>query len=429
MLILLTGATGLIGSAILSRLVHQGHDVVAVARRPQETDPVGRGTVRWVLLDMTETAPEMWAPHLVGVRAVINGAGVLQDSPSEKTSVHSKGAASLFAACEAARVQTVIHFSAIGVERATPSPFSSTKFWGDYDLMQRNLRWIILRPSVVIGRPAFGGSALIRGLAALPFLPRGDDQAPLQVVLLDDVLRSVEFFLTDHAPARLTLDIAGPERLSFTEIVQRFRRWYGWRPARIMRAPRWAMSASYKIGDFFGWLGWRSPIRTTAKREIVRGAIGDNTLWRKTTGIEPRGLDDFFAEAPASVQEKWFASLYFLKPVVFVSYAGFWIGTGLISLGPGYGIGVSLMQEGGAGILSGPSVIAGGLADIVIGLGIALRKTAKPALLLAIALTAFYVVLGTLLLPRLWEDPLGPMWKIWPVLVLNFIALAILEER
>jgi hypothetical protein len=34
-----------------------------------------------------------------------------------------------------------------------------------------------------------------------------------------------------------------------------------------------------------------------------------------------------------------------------------------------------------------------------------------------------------LLLPRLWEDPLGPMWKIWPVMALNFIALAILKER
>jgi len=44
-------------------------------------------------------------------------------------------------------------------------------------------------------------------------------------------------------------------------------------------------------------------------------------------------------------------------------------------------------------------------------------------------LTLFYMVAGSLLLPRLWIDPLGPLWKIWPVLILNFIALAMLAER
>jgi hypothetical protein len=38
-------------------------------------------------------------------------------------------------------------------------------------------------------------------------------------------------------------------------------------------------------------------------------------------------------------------------------------------------------------------------------------------------------VLGSILVPRLWIDPLGPMLKIWPVLALNLVALAILEDR
>ncbi len=39
------------------------------------------------------------------------------------------------------------------------------------------------------------------------------------------------------------------------------------------------------------------------------------------------------------------------------------------------------------------------------------------------------VIAGTILLPQLWRDPLGPMMKIWPILVFNFICLAILDER
>ena len=47
----------------------------------------------------------------------------------------------------------------------------------------------------------------------------------------------------------------------------------------------------------------------------------------------------------------------------------------------------------------------------------------------ALALTVFYTVCGTVILPRLWEDPLGPMMKVWPILAFNLLLLAIMDER
>ena len=114
---------------------------------------------------------------------------------------------------------------------------------------------------------------------------------------------------------------------------------------------------------------------------------------------------------------------------MFVVFSAFWIATALISLGPGYAIGKSLMEEGGAGALAGPSVVAGALADLVIGIGIAFRGTARIALYGALAISLFYAAAGTLLVPRLWIDPLGPMLKIWPIIALNLVALAILDDR
>jgi hypothetical protein len=130
------------------------------------------------------------------------------------------------------------------------------------------------------------------------------------------------------------------------------------------------------------------------------------------------------------VQERWFARLYLLKPVVFGVFSLFWIATALLSLGPGWEIGIGLMHEGGVtGIAAPLTVIAGALADLVIGIGIAVRRTARPALYGALILSLVYVVIGTALVPRLWIDPLGPMLKIWPILALNLVALAILEDR
>ncbi len=426
MRVLVTGATGLVGRALVAELRHQGHQVLPVVRRADanESDAVA--------LDMTKaTDPSVWAPHLIGVDAVVNSAGVLQDSVADDTrAVHAAGPAALFTACERAGVRRVVHLAAMGVDRETPTPFSKSKAAGDSDLARRDLDWVILRPSVITGPAAYGGSALFRGLAALPIVPAFPRTGQLQVVQLEDVVATILYFLKPMAPVRLAVELAGPDRLGFDQVVARYRRWLGWPPARIVALPDWITTALYRLGDFAGWLGWRPPVRSTAEREIVRGATGDPRLWIETTGIRPTSLSTALARRPASVQEKWFASLYLLKPVVFTIFALFWIATAMISLGPGWEIGMSLMREGGVtGFLAPAAIIAGALSDLVIGIGIAFRRTARPALWAALALSIVYIVLGTILVPRLWIDPIGPMLKIWPVLALNLVALAIVDDR
>jgi hypothetical protein len=282
---------------------------------------------------------------------------------------------------------------------------------------------------VVVGRPAYGGSALFRGLASLPVFPRPAEAGAVDVVQLDDVAETVARLIEPGAESRVGLDLAGPDRLAFAEIVAAYRRWLGWTEARSFTAPAWLMAIAYRAGDALAWLGWRPPIRTTPGREIRRGATGDNREWRRVTGIEPQSLAAALAANPASVQERWFSRLYLLKPLAIGTFALFWLLTGLISLGPGYRRATDYMLAVGGGALSEPSAIAGGLADIAIAFGIAWRPTAKLALWAAMGLSVLYLAAGTILLPGLWSDPLGPMLKIWPILALNFLCLAILDER
>jgi hypothetical protein len=128
------------------------------------------------------------------------------------------------------------------------------------------------------------------------------------------------------------------------------------------------------------------------------------------------------------VQERWFAALYLLKPVLFSVLFAFWILSGLFSIGPGYQIGVALMSEGGARSLPF-AVIAGSLLDLASGIGIAIRRSARFALYAALSISVFYVIAGTIILPRLRIDPRGPMVKIFPIMVLTLVALAILKDR
>lgn len=427
MKILVIGATGLIGSAAATRLSREGHQVIGLARQPR----AGLGLAGWVALDIASARqPKDWLPLLSGVDAIVNCAGVLQDSRRENTeAVHATGVGALFDACEQSGVRRVIHLSAIGVDRAQPSRFSATKYAGDRDLMARDLDWVILRPSVVLGRPAFGASALIRSLASLPGVPLMPGTQLLQVVQLGDVLATISFFLKPNAPSRLELELVGPERLQIGEIIAQYRQWHGWPPARFFTIPRLLSSLVYRLGDLAGALGWRPPVRTNAAREIARGAVGNPDPWMLLTGVRPQSLADALAGEPATIQDKWFARLYLIKAIVFTVLPAFWIGTGVISLTLGYPTGVDLMRGAGAGYLSGPAVIAGALADVAIGVAIAWRPLTRYGLYAALALSMFYIVAGTILRPDLWTEPLGPLLKIVPILVLHLIALAILDER
>ena len=161
MRILLLGATGLIGSAVAARLGADGHELTGVARN---VDSAARRVpvARWLRLDLRSMlCPEDWLPHLAGLDAVVNCAGALQDSLRDSLMrVHRDAPAALWRACEAAGVRRVVQVSAIGVDRGGATTFSRSKQEGDAALEQSGLDWVILRPSVVVGRAAYGLSLI-----------------------------------------------------------------------------------------------------------------------------------------------------------------------------------------------------------------------------------------------------------------------------
>jgi uncharacterized protein YbjT (DUF2867 family) len=119
----------------------------------------------------------------------------------------------------------------------------------------------------VIGRAAYGGNALLCGLAALPLLPVLPETSPVQPVHFDDVVESAVRFLRPEAPARVAMDVVGPRRMSFSEAVQMIRRWLRWRRAATVPIPSFLAPLIYRLGDLANALGWRTPITTTAQAE------------------------------------------------------------------------------------------------------------------------------------------------------------------
>jgi DoxX-like family len=282
----------------------------------------------------------------------------------------------------------------------------------------------------VVGHSVYGGMALMRALAAIPFvLPLARESATFQPVQVNEVAAAVSFFLRPEAPTRRIVEIAGPQRLTLAQIVAHYRRWLGLPAATLVRLPLTAASLISRLGDAVSWLGWRPPLRTTALRQLSRALARDPAEWTRVTGIVPVRLETALALEPASVQDRWFARLYLLKPVVIAVLSLFWIVSGVIGLGPARVSVVDLSAEIGFGDWSGFAAIVSGLVQLLLGIGIAIRVTARAALLASLPVAVLYIVAGGLMRIGLWLDPLGALIKMFPIIVLTIVALAILDDR
>lgn len=418
--VLVLGANGFIGSHVAAALSAEGWTVRAGARRPAA--PARRAPFHeWVVCDFAKlTTVEAWAPLLDGVSAVVNCVGVLQDGGGDSTrAAHVEGPKALIAACEAGGVDRFVHFSAVGVDPTAPTVYARTKAETEGLVKTSTLDWLILRPSLVVDRAAFGGTGLIRALAAFPlFSPVvGGDQS-FRPIPLPDLTAAVVAALRPDAPSRLMLDMPGPETVSLTQTVRLYRAWLGLAPAPVVRTPSVMAGPAIAVGDLLGRLGWSSPIRSTAMRQLDHDVAGQDSGWATLLGVPSRGFARFLAETPASVQDVWHARLWFVRPLAVAVLGLFWLATGLITFGPGWDKAVAVLHEGGYGPSAGLVAGWGALLDVLLGLALFVRPwTARVAIAMALA-TVGYLVAATISLPHYWIDPLGPWLKVLPMMVL-----------
>jgi len=430
MRVLVTGANGFIGGHVVAALLAAGHVVVGCVRSPA---PWAR---RWpgspgIACDFNrDTAPEAWVPRLAGVDAVVNAAGILSERGGQShRKVHVEAPVALFEACRRAGVRRVVHLSALGADEAAETEYARSKREAEQALAATDLDWIILRPSLVYGRAAYGGTALLRGLAALPVVVPivGDGRQAFCPLHMDDLTRAVCGFLAPDAPARLRLDAVGPEAKTLREILLGLRAWMGLPPARVLSVPAGLVRFGCRIGEALGW----ATVNATALRMLQYGNVADGRPFRDAIGFAPRDFTAGLASQPATTQDRWHARLVPVRPLVRWALASVWLVSGALGFLPA-AIAYGSAALAGAGM---PASIATGLlygacvADLILGLALLARWRVKLVGGLSLALVLAYTLALTALSPALWLDPLGPLLKNLAVLAATLAMLAIEDDR
>ncbi|MEZ5775199.1 MAG: DoxX-like family protein [Hyphomicrobiaceae bacterium] len=446
--VLVLGAYGLIGREIASELVRSGHQVTGLARDASRGRALLPG-IAWIGADIAKlTEPDLWRPHLAGIDAVVNAAGALQSGGRDDLKRLQRDAVvALVRAMElgtgdepgqpatgrsgiAPSLRKFVQISAPGADPAAPTEFMATKGAADEALRASHLDWTILKPGLVIAPTAYGGTALIRMLAAFPLVqPVALAQTRIATVDVAEVGRAVARALADQSLSRRSYDLVETDPPTLLEIVLAFRRWLGFpAPALVVATPAWLVAPVSALADLAGRLGWRPPLRSTAMRVLAGGVVGDPAPWQTATGENCAPLAATLARLPATRQERVFARLELAFPLLLVMLALFWIASGTIGLWQREAA-MAVLADAMPARSAAAAVVGGALLDLGLGFGMLIARWHRWALVGSIALSLAYLALGTLLTPALWADPLGPFAKVVPVIGLALALLARGDER
>ncbi len=427
---LVLGAYGLIGAACAAALKTRGFEVVGMGRT-QESAQRAHLDIDWVIEDISSITVETWRQHLNGIDVVINAAGALQTGSRDRLkSIHVGAVSRLCQALEGSQTK-LVHISAAGVSENATTAFFRTKAQGDAIIQASALDWTILRPTLVFGANAFGGTTLLRGVAGFPGIgPKIFSGCPVQAIALSELADAVADCAEARMPSHRVYDVTERNARGFGEMVSLVRAWLGFSRRRLeVPVPLLLVRLLAFVADIMGWLGWRSPLRTTAVRTMEQGVTGDPTAWRQSGGRPFTPFPDVLKALPSTLQERQFARLYLFLPLVIALLSGFWVASGVIGLWQMDRAATLLTSRGVGQELAIAAVLAGSVADIGLGLAILVRRWAKRACLGMVGLALAYLVAGALVAPELWADPLGPMVKVIPSIGLALLAYAMLEER
>jgi nucleoside-diphosphate-sugar epimerase len=239
--ILVTGASGFLGTRLVAQLARQGHQVVGLSRHKPLRAPAAAGFIEGDLLD-----PAAVRRALTGCRAILHLAAVTgKHPPAEYFRNNLDGTGALIKEARRSGIEKFIYVSTIAVKFPDIRHYyyAQSKQQAEAAVAASGLCWTIVRPTMIFGdgSPVLAG---LRRLATLPILPIfGNGIAQVQPIFVDDLAQALATMVEGAGLAGCTLEMGGPESLSIEQLLLRIRSAAGIRNRRVVHLPVKPMAA------------------------------------------------------------------------------------------------------------------------------------------------------------------------------------------
>jgi nucleoside-diphosphate-sugar epimerase len=244
--ILVTGASGFIGRALVAALARDGHTVRAAVRRSQLCFPDKVEVVRHA--DLAQ--PVDWRPLLAGIEQIVHLAGIAHTGhgvePAAYDLVNRQATAQLAIAAAQARVNRLVFVSSIRAqsgaaadhaltERDPPTPtdaYGRSKLAAEEAVRAAGLPFTILRPVLLYGLGVKGNFAILASAAASPLpLPVKNFVNRRSMLGIDNFISALKFVLSAPNTIGETYVVADPGMaLRLADLITMLRQAKGRRP-------------------------------------------------------------------------------------------------------------------------------------------------------------------------------------------------------
>lgn len=294
-LITLYGGSGFLGRHIVQALAKTGARMRVAVRRPElagHLQPLG-GVGQINAVQANVRFPESLRAAAEGADAIINLVGILVPRGKQSfAAINDEGVRHVAETARAAGVKTLLHVSAIGADRHSPSAYGRTKAEGEKAVLEIDPNAIILRPSIVFGpEDDFFNrfAALTRISPVLPLI--GGGKTKLQPVFVGDVAKAVVAALSGKTKRGTPYELGGPEVLTLKEVMQRVLA-YTMRKRLLVSEPFWLA----KLQGAMLQLLPNSPLTLDQVRmlevdNLVSDAANGESRTLQGLSIEPVGIE------------------------------------------------------------------------------------------------------------------------------------------
>lgn len=221
MKVLVTGATGFVGCEVLRQLSAAGHDIRILARNPKRAAAFQPSHGRAEIQTGNVLKPDSLLGAATDCDAVIHLVGIISEI-GEQTfeNIHQHATQNVLAEARRAGVKRWIHMSALGTCPHAPSRYHQTKWAAEEAVRASGLDWTILRPSLIHGPEDHFVNLFAHITRWSPVLPiMGSGLSKLQPVSVENVARCFVRALTTPQSIGHSMDICGPDRLTFLEVI------------------------------------------------------------------------------------------------------------------------------------------------------------------------------------------------------------------
>jgi NADH dehydrogenase len=293
-MLLLTGATGSVGSRLLPLLLERGEDVRCLVREPRRLGP-WRVDVQIALGDLGEMSdPYLVRQALRGVDTVVHLAATIRDQPPRRIEeLNGLATLRLLRAAERSGVERFVFFSALNASAAQRTRFFRAKWLAEQAVTSSPLPTTVFAPSIVYDR-SDPWITLLRRFSFLPVLPvSGDGQARFEPIWAQDAARCVVAALVQEQRDRY--ELAGPDLLSYDEMSDLVSRVAG-RPRPLVHLPLPLVRAGLiAIRSLFG----EAVFATWEEAELMEVPMVSErgTADAKSLGVEPRRMIDVLEDS------------------------------------------------------------------------------------------------------------------------------------